>query len=285
MASKLESQESAIKFVDKVLSNYMASQGKIRPHFIISGKSGTGKSFILENLCRKHAMAFLNINGAQLTREGISGNSLSKALEPLKKLQGKPTVVLFDEFDKLFLGANGATGDERSGVQSEVLHIISSGVVQVIADYGKYHEVNTKNVLFIFAGAFMGETNLTPEKLLGMGMYPELLGRVNLHIELPSIECDELIKAMKKDDLIVNYANNHKLDKEGIEKAQDAIAEQIRKHFPTNVIGYRLITRLIHQYFLFDGVFPEYILEEGSEMGEDLEALQAELGFETSVGD
>lgn len=284
MASKLESQENAIKFVDKVLSNYMASQGKIRPHFIITGKSGTGKSFILERLCKKHAMAFLNVNGAQLTREGIAGNSLSKSLEPLKKLQGKPAVVLFDEFDKLFIGANGATGDERSGVQSEVLHIISSGVAQVIADYGHYHEVNTSNVLFIFAGAFMGESNLSPEKLLKMGMYPELLGRVNLHIELPSIECDELIKAMKKDDLLVHYANTYKLTKEQVTDAQDAIADQIRKHFPTNVIGYRLISRLIHQYFLFDGVFPEY-LDEEDELGEDLESLQEELGFEISKGD
>lgn len=286
MASKIQSQENAIKFVDKVLSNYMASQGKVRPHFIISGPSGTGKSFILEKLCRKHAMSFLNINAAQLTREGIAGNSLSKALEPLKKLQGKPVVVLCDEFDKLFQGVNGATGDERAGVQSEILHIVSSGVAQVIADYGHYHEVNTSNVLFIFAGAFQGQTNLSPEKLLNMGMYPELLGRVNLHIELPSIECDELIKAMKKDDLLQHYANIHKLSKEKLEEATDSIAEQIRKQFPTNVIGYRLITRLIHQYFLFDGVFPEYKMEEGDDLlGDDLDKLQEELGFETQIGD
>lgn len=282
MATKLESQDFAIKVINRILDNYMKSQGQIRPHFILSGKSGTGKSFILEKLGQKHAMSVLNINAAQLTREGISGNSLSKALEPLKKLQNKPVIVLFDEFDKLFTGAGGDSGDVRSGVQSEILHIISSGVCQVIADYGHYNELSTRNVLFIFAGAFMGEQNLSPDKLLKMGMFPELLGRVNIHIELPDIDCEEMVKAMEKDPLLINYFTTHAIaDKEKQTEIKEAIAVEIRKNFKTNIIGYRLITRLIHQYFIFDGVFPQYVLDQDEldELDAITEEFQKEIAF------
>lgn len=259
MAASIKSQEQALKVIKKIVDNYVKSAGKIRPHFLVSGSSGSGKSWIIEGIANKYGITTLNINAAQLTREGIAGNSLSKSLEPLKKLQGKPVIVFLDEFDKLFNGVNGSSGDERSGVQAEILHNISSGSTQVIADYGKYAEVNTSNVLFVFAGAFMGEENLSPEKLLRMGMFPELLGRVNIHVGLPTIDCEELVKAMRKDELLYRYFdNNQVLDKDDQEEIKDKIAEQIRINHPKNVIGYRMIQRLIHQYFLFDGVFPVY---------------------------
>lgn len=279
MASVITSQTATITFIKKVIDNYMKSQGKIRAHFLLSGKSGTGKSFILEQLARKQGLSFLNINAAQLTREGISGNSLSKALDGLRKLQGKPVMVLFDEFDKLFNGVNGGTGDERSGVQSEILHIISSGEAQIIGQYGHYDTINTSNVIFVFAGAFLGQENLSPEKLMKMGMFPELLGRVNLHVSLPEIECKELIEAMKKDPLLIEYCNTNALTKEQVEETKDCIAAEITKQYTTNVIGYRMIQRLIHQYFLFDGVFPVYAEEASFLEDEDDEQLDKELSF------
>ncbi|MGL4616540.1 MAG: AAA family ATPase [Shewanella sp.] len=281
MASAIQSQKQAIKIVNRILDNYMKSQGNIRSHFLMSGKSGTGKSYILEELVKKHGVAFVNINAAQLTREGISGNSLSKSLEALKRLQGKPVIVLLDEFDKLFNGVNGGTGDERSGVQSEILHIISSGTAQLIGDYGHYTEVSTRNVLFVFAGAFLGEERLSPAKLLKMGMFPELLGRVNIHVAIPEIDCNDLIKAMKADPLLGHYFSINAITEIAAQvKIQEAIAEEIEKQYKTNVIGYRLIPRLIHQYFLYDGVFPEY----ADEAVEDLVAISEEFSKKLDFG-
>ena len=284
MASSITSQKNAIQVINRILSNYLKSQGNIRPHFLLSGKSGVGKSFILEELAKKHAIAFVNINAAQLTREGISGNSLSKSLEGLKRLQNKPAIVLLDEFDKLFNGVNGGTGDERSGVQSEILHIISSGIAQLIGDYGHYMEVSTRNILFVFAGAFLGEEQLSPEKLLKMGMFPELLGRVNIHVPIPDIDCADLIKAMKADPLLAQYFFvNNITEPEQKNQIQDAIAVELEKQYKTNVIGYRLITRLIHQYFLYDGVFPVY--EDSVYEEEDLVATSEEFTKKIEFGE
>lgn len=279
MSTVIKSQKAAITVLKKICDNFLNSQGKIRPHCIISGQSGTGKSYLLERLAASLGIHVLNVNAAQITREGISGNSLSKALEPLKKLQGKPVIVFLDEFDKLFLGVDGKTGDERSGVQSEILHIISSGVCQVIADYGHYHELNTRNCLFMFAGAFQGIQDLNPDRLMQLGMYPELIGRVNLHVALPSIDCDDLIKAMRKDPLLQHYYNTHNISEAVKQKEiEDTIAAEITKNFSTNVIGYRLITRLIHQYFIYDGVFPEYKDAETLEIEKTISECEISFG-------
>lgn len=280
MSTTIKSQEAGLKVIEKIMSNFKKSQGQIKAHFIMSGESGSGKSWILEKCARDAGIPLVNINAAQLTREGISGNSLSKALEPLKKYNNKGVIVLLDEFDKLFNGVNGGTGDERSGVQSEILHIISSGQAQLIGDYGHYQEISTRYVLFAFAGAFLGEQSLSPDKLLHMGMFPELLGRVNLHVHLPSIECDELIAAMEKDPLLIHYFNLHQIKtKEDADEIKSKIAEQIRLNFERNVIGYRLIQRLIHQYFLFDGVFPEYATDPEFEAVKEAEEFEKQLSF------
>ena len=283
MAAKLASQEHARTTLAKIIDNYSKTQGTIRPHCIISGSSGTGKSYLIEVIARSKGIGFVNVNAAQLTREGISGNSLSKALEPLKQFQNKPVIVFLDEFDKLFNGVNGGTGDERSGVQSEILHIISSGTAQLIGDYGHYVEINTHKMLFMFAGAFLGEQDLSPERLLKMGMFPELLGRVNLHVPIPDIPCEELIAAMKKEPLLQSYFNLHNVsDTDKQEEAIDAIADQIRKQYKTSVIGYRLITRLIHQYFIYDGAFPHYTSIAEAEALDEMDA-QMEEEFEKQL--
>ena len=45
----------------------------------------------------------IEINGAQLTKEGTSGNSLSKALALIKNFEQNLVLVFVDEFDKLFI--------------------------------------------------------------------------------------------------------------------------------------------------------------------------------------
>lgn len=59
-----------------------------------------------KQLCEACQLSFIEVNAAQLTREGTSGNSLSKVLSPLMQMGGKPTVVFVDEFDKLFISGN-----------------------------------------------------------------------------------------------------------------------------------------------------------------------------------
>jgi len=99
-------QDKLVTELDRIFSIFEASEGVIKPHFILTGESGSGKTFTIQNLAVKYKMNFLEMNAAQLTKEGVSGNSLSKALTPLLNLQKQLTIISVDEFDKLFISGN-----------------------------------------------------------------------------------------------------------------------------------------------------------------------------------
>lgn len=77
---KIVGQDVLQTEIGKILEIFKVSDCNIRPHFILTGDSGSGKSFIIKVLTQKYELGFLEINAAQLTKEGVSGNSLSKAL-------------------------------------------------------------------------------------------------------------------------------------------------------------------------------------------------------------
>ena len=120
-------QDKLVTELDRIFSIFEASDGTIKPHFILTGESGSGKTFTIQNLAVKYKMNFLEINAAQLTKEGVSGNSLSKALTPLLNLQRQLTVIFVDEFDKLFISGNSndsSAHESTTGVQNEFLKLL-----------------------------------------------------------------------------------------------------------------------------------------------------------------
>lgn len=179
----IKGQDTLLKEVDKIMSIFEASKGEIKPHFILTGQSGSGKTFTISSFAAKYKFNFLEINAAQLTKEGTSGNSLSKALTPLVNSQAKLTVVFVDEFDKLFISGNSndsSAHESTTGVQNEFLKLLEGRTTQVFGDYGKYVSVPLDRVLFVFAGAFNGEENITLDRLREIGLKTEFLGRVGL---------------------------------------------------------------------------------------------------------
>lgn len=247
----LSSQQAAYDYLMKTFTVYMKSSQTILPHFIMSGSTGTGKSMLIQHMCKKFNVPCLSINGAQLTPEGMQGASLSKLLVPLEKVSKQPSVVLIDEFDKVF-----AMHAEKAGVQQEILHMISSRRVDVIGQFGHYNKVNLDKVLFIFAGAFSNRETVSPQTLLDIGMEPELLGRVNLHVHVPSIDKEEILKAVDSEPLFEQYQRALGLPDAEIEAAKISVKERILVIWDRSVIGYRVIQRVTHQYFLLDGEYP-----------------------------
>lgn len=257
----LASQMAAYNYVHKTLEVFMKSSQTILPHFIMSGSTGTGKSMLVEILAKKFNIRCLSLNGAQLTPEGMQGASLSKLLVPLEKVSGKPCIVLLDEFDKVF-----QMHHEKAGVQQEILHMISTRKVDVIGQFGHYNKVRLDKVLFIFAGAFGNREEVSPEYLLRMGMEPELLGRVNLHVHVPSVDKSEILAAVENDVLFKQYQDALKLSDKDITAAIISVKGRIEEIWDNSVIGYRIIQRVIHQYFLHDGVYPDESVEEPDDL-------------------
>lgn len=127
--SKIIGQDKLIKEVNRIFQVFVNSNCKIRPHFILTGESGSGKSFTIKQLCDMNELNFLEVNAAQITKEGISGNSLSKILSPLVNYSHTPIVVFVDEFDKLFINENTNSqlaNESTASVQNEFLKLLES---------------------------------------------------------------------------------------------------------------------------------------------------------------
>jgi len=252
-------QEILINEVTKILEIFKASECTVRPHFILTGPSGSGKSHTIKNMTEMHDLGFLEVNAAQLTKEGTSGNSLSKALGPLLQLGSKPTVVFVDEFDKLFISGNSnesAAHESTTGVQNEFLKVLEADTCSVFGDYGKYINVPSKNVLFIFAGAFNGEEDITLDRLREIGLKTEFLGRVGLVYNTKPLTLEDMYNIIDHSQLLDSYIKLFEdIDREQVVYA---LKGHIQKTYEMNTLGARLINTLIHQYFI-----------KGGQLGED----------------
>ncbi len=264
MKSQIIGQENLVNQVEKVFKIFKGSECEIKPHFILTGPSGSSKTHTIKHLADEHKLGYLEINAAQLTKEGMSGNSLSKALSPLLQRNGVPTIVFVDEFDKLFISSNSndsAAHESTTGVQNEFLKVLEGNVAQVYHDYGKYANASVANVLFVFAGAFNGEENITIDRLREIGLKTEFLGRVGIVFNSIKLSLEELYTLVDKNPLLDQYcdliANSDK------EKIQYLIKGYLKSNYENNTIGARVINTLIHQYFI-NGSLPEKIVQQST---------------------
>lgn len=240
--------------IRRALSIFSTSEGEIRPHFIVTGPSGSGKSHTIQCLAEELELKCFEINAASLTKEGTAGNSLSKALAPLLQSGGQPVICFVDEFDKLFISGNSNSAlahETTNGVQNEFLKVLE-GTASVFGDYGKYINVKTDKVLFVFAGAFNGEENIDLDRLREFGIKTEFLGRVGLAYGLQKVTLEEMRSILDKSKLLASYL----LLFPDVNKADvtEKIMEILKANYEKNTIGVRTINTLIHQYFIEGGL-------------------------------
>jgi ATP-dependent protease Clp ATPase subunit len=250
----IEEQLKVKKELTKLINIFQTSDGEIRPHFVLTGPSGSGKSHTIALLAEEFDLGFVEINAAQLTKEGIAGNSLSKAMVPLREKQQQLTICFVDEFDKLFISGNSNSGASEStaGIQNEFLKVLEGDVASVADDYGKFTPVKVSNVLFIFAGAFNGEPEMTIDKLRDFGIKTEFLGRVGLVFNCVKPSLQSLIAILEESKLLNNYLSL--FTDVDAEEPISAITKVLEDTYQNNTLGVRAIQTLIHQYFIKGGL-------------------------------
>lgn len=243
-----EQQLKVSKQIDHILQVFLDSDAAIRPHFHLTGPSGSGKSYLVKQRADIHQIPFMEINAAGITAEGLSGNSLAKALRKLRENWAMPNIVFVDEFDKLFLRNGETTEGFRSMVQDEFLTILESKYASVFTDYGKYEPVRIDNSLFIFAGAYSNQKISTLTELKDAGLRTEFVGRVPLVLETTEVPIEELQKHLKDVDLFKSYMKLYPRTKEVV--ASKGVCELLVTQQKNIPIGIRGLNSCIHQYFM-----------------------------------
>lgn len=244
--------KQTIEQLRRIFDIHFTSQARIRPHFFLTGPSGSGKTHNVENLCDELMIPMVAINCAQLTKEGLSGNSLSKALAPIAQSGMCPMVVFLDEFDKLFIRGNNNSelaDDSTTSIQNELLKVLEGKTTSVYTgNYGQYADITIDHCLFVFGGAWNGEPDLDLDRLRAFGVKTELLGRVGLIFGMDKVKLADLLQAVETSELLDDYC------KLFADADRDKVVAEVQKvvtdNYELNTIGYRQIAALLHQFFI-----------------------------------
>lgn len=248
-------QRNSMKEIEAMFNIFIKSEGAIKPHFMLTGPSGSGKTLAMSTLAKELDINFVCLNAAQLTKEGHSGSSLSKALIPLSSTTVE-TICFVDEFDKLFISTdelNSPVPETTIGVQNEFLKILDSEKVTLAGDYGKFKDIKIEHVLFVFGGAFNGAEIKELGDLSKYGIKNEFLGRITNTISMCKLSLEELTRILQNSPLIDKYLE---LSKEGLfsgcskETCCTEVERELREQYKKSTVGARLVNSLIHKYFI-----------------------------------
>ncbi len=219
-----------------------------KSNVIIMGPTGCGKTALLFHLSKLLDIPFSVTDASSLTEAGFVGADVEVAVRNLYYAAGKDIektehgIIYLDEFDKIARksGANNSiTADPgHEGVQQAMLKMLEGSNVEFAERGQRKHpeaptiKVNTRNILFICGGAFVGidkivakrlkkgESNIgfgaeieskedetktkfdslihqvRPEDLMEYGIIPEIVGRLPIICTLETLDEDALLRIL-----------------------------------------------------------------------------------------
>lgn len=226
--SVIKGQDRAVDAVTRgIVVNQMSSNPRHKSHMLIYGPSGTGKTEMVNIICRKLGIPFFKADATAYTKEGYVGKSVYSMFNGLIDSAGGDVekaqngILVIDEIDKKL----STRKDDVAGIDvlNSLLKIMDRDVIEVETSRNQTIRFDTSNLTIIFMGAFADvykdkeketekpkligfatapeettkkKVEVTTEDLLKAGMPPEFLGRIPIVTNTEELKLEDLVEIL-----------------------------------------------------------------------------------------
>ncbi len=266
-----------------------------KSNMLMIGPTGSGKTYLVKTLARLLDVPLAITDATSLTEAGYIGDDIESVVSKLlaaadndveKAEQG---IIFIDEIDKIAKKHNSNQRDvSGESVQQGMLKLLEGSEVEVPVGANSKNAmvplttVNTKNILFICAGAFPDLEEIIKERLqkktsMGFnselkdkyehdkdilskvavedlrkfGMIPEFLGRLPVVFTLKGLDKDMLVQILKepKNAILKQYQKLLALDEVKLD-FNDGALEAIAEKAMEKDTGARALRAIIEEFML-----------------------------------